>query len=80
MARIRALTLFNKMLVNRKTIDFFDAIRFQESIFALPFAYTGMILASNGIPSLKTFLLITIAMISARTIGREQGYRQGNRC
>ena len=69
MARIRALTLFNKMLVNRKTIDFFDAIRFQESIFALPFAYTGMILASNGLPSLEKFLYITIAMISARTIG-----------
>ena len=69
MARIRILKPFNKMNVSRKAIDFFGAIRFQESIFALPFAYTGMILASDGMPNLEKFLFITIAMISARTIG-----------
>ena len=48
---------------------FLDAIKFQESVFALPFAYIGMILASQGLPTLKNFILITIAMVSARTIG-----------
>ena len=48
---------------------FFNAIKFQESVFALPFAYIGMILASQGLPTLKNFILITIAMVSARTIG-----------
>ena len=48
---------------------FLDAIKFQESVFALPFAYIGMILASQGLPSLENFILITIAMVSARTVG-----------
>ena len=57
-----------KLFANR-TYLFFDAVRFQESIFALPFAYTGMLLAAEGLPSLAQFSWITIAMISARTLG-----------
>lgn len=52
-----------------KTAMFLDAIRFQESMFALPFAYTGMILAADGFPSLRVFILITVAMVTARTVG-----------
>jgi 4-hydroxybenzoate polyprenyltransferase len=69
MEKIRILTSKKKDPLASKVVGFFGAIRFQESIFALPFAYTGMILASNGIPSLGKFLLITLAMISARTVG-----------
>ena len=48
---------------------FLDAIKFQESVFALPFAYTGMILAGRGLPTLYQFIWITVAMVSARTVG-----------
>ena len=48
---------------------FLGAIRFQESVFALPFAYTGMVLAAQGWPDWRTFLWITVAMVSARTLG-----------
>ena len=52
-----------------KIPNFFDAIKFQESIFALPFAYIGMLLAIQDIPSLDKFIWITLAMVSARTVG-----------
>lgn len=55
-------------LIN-KTTYFFQAIKFQESIFALPFAYIGMILSIEKLPDFQTFSWITIAMISARTFG-----------
>ena len=47
----------------------FGAIRFQETVFALPFAYTGTLLASDGLPTLHDFLWITVAMVGARTLG-----------
>jgi len=46
---------------------FLDMIKFEHTVFALPFAYLGMILAEGGWPSLKVFFWITIAMASART-------------
>ncbi len=55
--------------VGRKTALFLDAIKFHESIFALPFAYTGMILAAGGLPTLWQFVWITLAMVGARTVG-----------
>lgn len=48
---------------------FVDSIRFQESIFALPFAYMGMVLAADGFPSWHQVAWITVAMVSARTFG-----------
>lgn len=53
----------------RKLALFVDAIKFHESIFALPFAYTGMILAADGLPTLDKFVWISIAMVGARTVG-----------
>ena len=44
------------------------SIRFEHTVFALPFAYLGMILASDGLPTLAPFLWITVAMASARTL------------
>ncbi|MEE8584771.1 MAG: UbiA-like polyprenyltransferase [Acidobacteriota bacterium] len=46
---------------------FLDLIRFEHTIFALPFAYSGMILAAAGRPSWGQFIWITVAMASART-------------
>ena len=53
---------------------FLDAIKFQESVFALPFAYIGMVLGDvhaggDGFPGWRIFAWITIAMVSARTVG-----------
>ena len=45
-----------------------DSIRFEHSIFALPFAYLGMALAADGLPTLWQFVWITVAMASARTL------------
>jgi 4-hydroxybenzoate polyprenyltransferase len=48
--------------------DFMELIKFEHTIFALPFAYLGMLLAADGFPSLREFLLITLAMAAARTV------------
>ncbi len=53
----------------RKLALFVDAIKFHESIFALPFAYTGMILAADGLTALDKFVWISVAMVGARTVG-----------
>jgi len=45
-----------------------DNIKFEHTIFALPFAYLGMVLAANGLPTLGQFIWITLAMASARTL------------
>ncbi len=52
-----------------KIVYLFEAIKIQESIFALPFAYMGMMMASKGLPDLNIFFLITLAMICVRTFG-----------
>ena len=44
-----------------------EMIKFEHTVFALPFAYMGMILGAGGLPSFATFLLITLAMVGART-------------
>lgn len=43
-------------------------MKFEHTIFALPFAYMGMVLAANGLPTLHQFFWITVAMASARTV------------
>jgi len=52
-------------------------VRFEHTIFALPFAYIGMVLAANWpplpgqaqLPTLAQVVWITVAMASARTLG-----------
>lgn len=48
--------------------EFLELIKFEHTIFALPFAYLGMLLAANGWPSWIEFFWITIAMAAARTL------------
>src|SRR5262249_48078066 len=45
-----------------------ENVKFEHTIFALPFAYLGMVLAANGHPSLHQIVWITVAMASARTM------------
>ena len=67
MAEARNIAASDRLL--KRIPRFLDAVRFQESIFALPFAYSGMILAADGWPAWGQFLWITVAMVSARTLG-----------
>ncbi|MDQ2903658.1 MAG: putative 4-hydroxybenzoate polyprenyltransferase [Chloroflexota bacterium] len=46
---------------------FYEAIKFEHTIFALPFAYLGMVLAARGLPSGWQVLWITLAMVGARS-------------
>lgn len=46
---------------------FLQLIRFSHTIFALPFALGALVVAANGLPSLRTFLLVVVCMIFART-------------
>lgn len=48
--------------------DFLELIKFEHTIFALPFAYLGMLVAAEGFPSLRQFFWITVAMTAARTL------------
>ena len=42
-------------------------IKFEHTIFALPFAYLGMALGAGGLPSFSAWLWITCAMVGARS-------------
>src|SRR6184192_1086347 len=46
---------------------FLRLIRFSHTIFALPFALGALIVAANGLPSSRTFLLVLACMVFART-------------
>lgn len=48
--------------------DFLELIKFEHTLFALPFAYLGMILGARGWPSFHAFAWITVAMAAARTL------------
>lgn len=51
----------------KRVKDFSEMIKFEHTIFALPFAYMGAFLAKGGFPSLVQMLWITLAMVGART-------------
>jgi 4-hydroxybenzoate polyprenyltransferase len=42
-------------------------IKFEHTLFALPFAFLGAVLAANGLPTLWQTFWITLAMIGARS-------------
>ena len=44
-----------------------NMIKFEHTIFALPFAFTGAVLAVDGLPSGRTVFWIVIAMVGARS-------------
>ena len=44
-----------------------EMIKWEHSIFALPFALTAMLLAARGLPPARTVVWILIAMIAARS-------------
>lgn len=46
---------------------YLEMIKIEHSVFALPFAMVGMMYSANWWPGWRTFLLIVIAMVSARS-------------
>ena len=50
-----------------KTRITLEMIKWEHSIFALPFALTATILAAGGVPTLRTLSWILVAMVSARS-------------
>ena len=46
---------------------FLEMIKFSHTIFALPFAFTGALLAAEGLPTLSQAGWIVLAMVGART-------------
>lgn len=46
-----------------------DMIKFEHTLFALPFAFLGMILAAEGWPDWRTVGWIVVAMVGARSAG-----------
>ena len=42
-------------------------IKFEHTLFALPFAFLGAVLAADGIPQLRQIIGITLAMVGARS-------------
>ncbi len=66
MTNIAANTPTSDTLLTKIKV-FLDLIKFEHTIFALPFAYLGMVLAAGGLPTFHQFFWVTVAMASART-------------
>jgi len=54
-------------MVFKKLKIFLEMIKFEHTVFALPFAYTGALLTEKKIPASHDLLWITMAMVGART-------------
>lgn len=44
-----------------------EMIKIEHTLFALPFAFLGAVLAANGLPTLRQAFWITVAMVGARS-------------
>jgi 4-hydroxybenzoate polyprenyltransferase len=51
----------------KKIVVFLEMIKFSHTIFALPFAFTGALLAAGGLPAPGQAAWIVLAMVGART-------------
>lgn len=51
-----------------KIRQFLELVKFEHTIFALPFAYLGMVLAAHGLPTFHQFFWVSVAMASARSL------------
>lgn len=51
----------------RKIAILLEMIKFKHTVFAMPFAFMGALLAARGIPQLRVILWVVAAMVGART-------------
>ena len=56
-----------------------EMIKIEHTLFALPFAFLGAILAARGIPSAWQILWITVAMVGARSTAMAPSSRASGR-
>ena len=47
---------------------FASLVKLEHTVFALPFAYVGMLLALGEVPAARDWLWVTVAMVGARTL------------
>src|SRR5262249_7368365 len=47
---------------------YYRLVKFEHTIFALPFAYVGAFLAVQGVPPGHDLLWVTVAMVGARSL------------
>lgn len=55
------------MALFRRLVTFLEMIKFSHSVFALPFALIGMLVAAEGLPPARVILWIIVAVVAART-------------
>lgn len=60
-AEVKQATVFERITV------FLEMIKFSHTLFALPFAFTGALLAARGMPTAGQLFWILLAMVGART-------------
>jgi 4-hydroxybenzoate polyprenyltransferase len=53
----------------RRLALFLEAIKFEHSVFALPFAILAAFLSASGVPDLMGLLWVLVAMVGMRTFG-----------
>ncbi len=51
----------------RRLRELLDTIKFEHTVFALPFALVSMFLAADGTPSVRVFIWVVVAMVGARS-------------
>jgi 4-hydroxybenzoate polyprenyltransferase len=66
MVRTEIFSIPNRSIFNNLR-ELMDMIKFEHTVFALPFAFLGALGAAQGIPPLRTILWILAAMVGART-------------
>jgi 4-hydroxybenzoate polyprenyltransferase len=50
------------------TVRYARLVKIEHTVFALPFAYVGALLAVGGVPSAYDLLWVTVAMVAARSL------------
>lgn len=60
-------SIISKSSIHKQCLELLDMIKFEHTVFALPFAFLGALAAAQGIPPLRTCLWILAAMVGART-------------
>lgn len=51
----------------KKIAILLEMIKFEHTVFAMPFALMGAFLAQGGLPTFRVFFWVVLAMVGART-------------
>src|SRR5437773_4819635 len=58
---------FGTVMIIKNIRTTLEMIKIEHTLFALPFAFLGAVLAARGLPTLHQVLWITVAMVGARS-------------